>query len=106
MIGMLFYVWMYVALFRYSLRQFRTSTDPMVRALSIGFAAAMIGVAFSAFLSTLLEIRTLAFYLWLYGDSSSCWGSRGCREGRVSGSQNRVVVCCLPIRISSSGKIY
>jgi len=30
-------------------------------------AAALIGVAFNAFTSTILEIRTVAFYLWMYG---------------------------------------
>jgi hypothetical protein len=48
-------------------RTFRKSDDPFMRSLSGGFAAAMIGVAFAAFLSTLLEIRTIAFYVWMYG---------------------------------------
>jgi O-antigen ligase len=66
-LGMVFYLWGYLALFVYAVRLYRSSNDPMTRAIAIGYAAAMIGVAFNAFTSTLLEIRTLAFYLWLYG---------------------------------------
>lgn len=67
-LGLIFYLWMYFALFVFSLRVFRKSKDdPFVRALSLGFAAAMIAVALNAFLATFLEVRTLAFYLWLYG---------------------------------------
>lgn len=65
-LGMLFYLWIYIGLFAYSVRLYFRSRDAVTRAIAIGFAAAMIGVAFNAFLSTLLEIRTLAFYLWLY----------------------------------------
>lgn len=67
-LGLVFYLWMYLALFIFSLRVYRKSKDdPFVRALSLGFAAAMIAVALNAFLATFLEVRTLAFYLWLYG---------------------------------------
>lgn len=67
-LGLAFYLWMYLALFTYSLRVYRRSrNDPFLRALSLGFAAAMIAVALNAFLATFLETRTLAFYLWLYG---------------------------------------
>ncbi|MFA6131763.1 MAG: O-antigen ligase family protein [Patescibacteria group bacterium] len=67
-LGLAFYIWMYLALFTYSLMAYRdTKNDPFLRALSLGFAAAMIAVALNAFLATFLEVRTLAFYLWLYG---------------------------------------
>ncbi len=66
-IGLILFLWMYLALFRRSIRVFRSAKDPFARALAIGYAAAMIGVAFNAFLATSFEIRTLAFYLWLYG---------------------------------------
>jgi len=67
-LGLIFYLWMYGALFFYSLKVYKKSKDdPFVRALSLGFAAAMIAVALNAFLATFLEVRTLAFYLWLYG---------------------------------------
>jgi len=67
-LGLAFYLWMYLALFVFSVQVYRkTKHDPFVRALALGFAAAMIAVALNAFLATFLEVRTLAFYLWLYG---------------------------------------
>ncbi len=67
-LGIVFYLWMYLALFVYAVRVYRSvKNDALVRALSLGFAAAMIAVALNAFLATFLEVRTLAFYLWLYG---------------------------------------
>jgi O-antigen ligase len=67
-IGLAFYLWMYLALFFFSLRLYRKSKDDsFVRAISLGFTAVMIAVALNAFLATFLETRTLAFYLWLYG---------------------------------------
>jgi len=65
-LGMIFYLWVYIGLFMYSVRLYFTSRDAYTRSIAIGVAAAMIGIAFNAFLSTLLEIRTLAFYLWMY----------------------------------------
>lgn len=65
-LGMVFFLWMYVGLIVHCVRVYRQSNDPFVRALSIGVAAAMLGVAMNAFLSTVFEIRTLAFYVWLY----------------------------------------
>ncbi len=65
-LGMIFYVWIYVAIFVYAIRLYQRSRDAVARAIAVGLAAAMIGIAFNAFLSTVLEIRTLAFYLWMY----------------------------------------
>lgn len=65
-LGMAFFLWLYVGLIVHCVRVYRRSHDPFVRALSIGVAAAMLGVALNAFLSTVFEIRTLAFYVWLY----------------------------------------
>ena len=65
-LGMIFYLWMYLVLFRMALRTYHNSNDPYVKGLAIGFAAVLIAVAFNAFTSTILEIRTVAFYLWLY----------------------------------------
>jgi O-antigen ligase len=65
-LGMIFFLWLYVGLIVHCVRVYRESEDPFVRALSIGVAAAMLGVAMNAFLSTVFEIRTLAFYVWLY----------------------------------------
>ena len=66
-LGIVFYVWMFIALFRTAIRTYRVSPDPFTRAMAIGFAAILIAVSFNAWLSTILEIRTTAFYLWLYG---------------------------------------
>ncbi|MCX6714622.1 MAG: O-antigen ligase family protein [Candidatus Uhrbacteria bacterium] len=66
-IGFALFIWMFVALFRYATDVYRNTKDPFTRALAIGFAACVIGVAFNAFTSTVFEIRTLAFYFWMYG---------------------------------------
>lgn len=79
-IGLILFLWMYLALFRHAVRVFRSAKDPFVRALAIGYSAAMIGIAFNAFLATSFEIRTLAFYLWLYGGMIVGLGSQDVRE--------------------------
>ena len=66
-LGMIFYGWLYLALFAYAVRTARQSSDPYVQALALGYAACLIGVGFNAFTSTVLEIRTLSYYVWLYG---------------------------------------
>jgi O-antigen ligase len=65
-LGMTFYLWMYGGLFFYALKVARESKDPFTQAMALGLAAMLLGVAFNAFTSTILEIRTSAFYLWLY----------------------------------------
>jgi O-antigen ligase len=66
-LGLLFFLWMYLALFRHSLGVYHHSHDPYVNGLAIGLAAVLLAVGFNAFTSTIFEIRTVAFYLWLYG---------------------------------------
>lgn len=66
-IGLVLFVWMFIALFRRAVQTYRTHKDGFTRALAIGFAACVIAVSFNAFTSTLFEIRTLAFYFWMYG---------------------------------------
>lgn len=65
-LGMVFYLWFYVGIFLYALHSARTQKDPFVQALALAVCAMLIGVGFNAFTSTLLEIRTSAYYLWLY----------------------------------------
>lgn len=65
-LGMVFYLWIYVGLFLFALRTSRETEDPFVKALALGLCAVLIGIGFNAFTSTLLEIRTSAFYLWMY----------------------------------------
>jgi len=65
-LGMIFYLWFYFGLFFYALNTARTHKDPFVQMLALAVGAMLIAVAFNAFTSTLLEIRTSAYYLWLY----------------------------------------
>jgi O-antigen ligase len=80
-LGLLLYAWMFLILFRMAVRLFRESRDPSTRALAIGFAALLIAVTFNAFLSTILEIRTTAFYLWLYAGAVVLLAGRRGNEG-------------------------
>ena len=64
-LGLIFYIWLMVTLFRYAVRTYRETADPFTRALALGFAALVIAISFNAFTSTIFEIRTVAFYFWL-----------------------------------------
>lgn len=66
-LGIAFYLWAMIALLLFSVRTYRHSKDPLTRSLALGLAAMILGIGFNAFLSTILEIRTAAFYVWLYG---------------------------------------
>ena len=87
-LGMAFFLWLYVGLIVHAVRVHRRSKDPFVRALSIGLAAAMLGVAMNAFLSTVFEIRTLAFYVWLYAGFVVVLGEGEIRVRRGEGSKS------------------
>lgn len=65
-LGIIFFLWMAAAVFRECRRVHAHASDPFTRSVSIGVAAAMLGIGLNAFLSTVFEIRTLAFYFWLY----------------------------------------
>lgn len=65
-IGVLLYVWMFGALFLAARRLWRYSSDPITRGMALGFMGALLAVTFNAFLGTMLEVRTLALYFWLY----------------------------------------
>ncbi len=65
-LGMFFYLWIVIGLFTMSLKTAKDAKDPFTRAMALGFCAALIGVVFNSFTSTLLEIRTISYYLWLY----------------------------------------
>lgn len=65
-LGLFFYVWMFIALFRMSVKTWRKSYDEFTKGLALGFAGCLVAVAFQAMLATYLEIRTLALYVWLY----------------------------------------
>lgn len=65
-LGMVFYLWFFIGIFFFALRTARTHKDPFVRSLALGVCAMTIGIGFNAFTSTVLEIRTSAYYFWLY----------------------------------------
>lgn len=65
-LGMVFYLWIYLGIFFMALNVARTHKDPFTRALALGVCAMVIGFGFNAFTSTVFEIRTSAYYLWLY----------------------------------------
>jgi O-antigen ligase len=65
-LGMVFYLWIYLGIFFMALNVARTHKDPLTRALALGVCAMVIGFGFNAFTSTVFEIRTSAYYLWLY----------------------------------------
>jgi len=65
-LGLAFLIWMFLILFKKARSIFEISKDTFVKSIAIGFAACIIAVTFNAFTSTLLEIRTVAFYFWLY----------------------------------------
>jgi O-antigen ligase len=65
-LGLIFYLWMFVALFRISLELWRKSGDHFARALGLGFCSVLIAFSLNAFLAGFLETRTLAFYFWMY----------------------------------------
>lgn len=64
-LGLSVYLWLYLSLFFYCLRVYKTSKNPETRALAIGVAAAMLAASLNAFLASFLEVRTLAVYLWV-----------------------------------------
>ncbi len=65
-LGLIFYAWMFVALWRMALAVWREAKDPAVRGLALGFAGCVLAFAFQAFLATYLEVRTIALYFWMY----------------------------------------
>lgn len=64
--GIISYIAMFVMLFRYSKKVYKKSEDSGTRVLALGFLACILAVSFQAFLGTYLEVRTLAFYFWLF----------------------------------------
>lgn len=65
-LGLLFYLWMFVALSRMAYRLWKRSQDPLVRSIALGFCGIIVAFSINAFLASFLEARTLAYYFWLY----------------------------------------
>ncbi len=84
-LGWALYIWMFAALFTFGVKTFRESKDPFVRAVAVGVCAVILGISFNAFTSTVFEIRTSAYYLWLLA---------GCmvvlRQREIEGAKNKV----------------
>lgn len=66
-LGLIFYIWMLVALLRMSYRIYQKTDDKFTQGLALGYAGAIVAVSLNAFLATFFEIRTLALYLWMMG---------------------------------------
>lgn len=66
-LGLFFFLWIYIALYRRALDTYHSARDPYVQGLAIGFAAVLLAMTLNAFTSTIFEIRTVAFYVWMYG---------------------------------------
>jgi hypothetical protein len=65
LVGLGAYLWWYVGLGRLMVRTARDSSDSQTRALATGTAGIFVAVAVNASLATMLEVRTLAPYLWV-----------------------------------------
>lgn len=66
-LGLIFYVWMVIALGRIAYDTWQSARDQWTKGLALGYLGAVIAVSLQAFLGTYLEVRTLGIYLWLYG---------------------------------------
>lgn len=66
-LGIFFYAGMLVILLRNSLWLYKNAETTFAKGLALGYAGAVISVAFEAFLAQHLESRTLAIYLWMFG---------------------------------------
>jgi O-antigen ligase len=66
-LGLAFYLWMFVALWRMAWHTWRRSKHGLTKGLALGYLGCLAAVTFQAFLATYLEVRTLALYFWLYG---------------------------------------
>lgn len=65
-LGLSFFIWLYVSVFLVAHQLYKKSAQLFPRVLAVSLMAMLLAVAFNALLSTLFEIRTTAFYLWLY----------------------------------------
>ena len=75
-LGIFFYLWIFFGIFVVSLKIAKEAKDPFTRSLALGLCAAIIAISFNGFTSTLFEIRTTAFYLWLYAGFVFVLGAR------------------------------
>lgn len=65
-LGLVFYLWMFLLVFRAAWRLASEGKDEFARAVGLGFCGVVVAVSVNAFLATFLEARTLAPYFWGY----------------------------------------
>ena len=65
-LGLIFYLWMMVVLFKLSFTLWRRGSDSFSRAIGLGMCGVIVAFSLNAFLASFLEARTLAFYFWMY----------------------------------------
>lgn len=65
-LGLIFCIWLMLALFKMSYQVYKKSTDNFSQGLALGFCGIVIAVCLNAFLATMFEVRTLALYFWLF----------------------------------------
>jgi len=75
-LGLLFYIGMFVVMFRYSLLLYKNSDSHFTRGIALGYSATILAVSLNAFLASFLEARTLAYYFWMYSGFIAVLGAR------------------------------
>lgn len=66
-IGFGLYIAIFYFLFSTVLKVYRSSEDRFLKSLSLGYLGSIFAFAFQGNLGTYFEMRTLAFYFWLFG---------------------------------------
>ncbi len=66
-VGLIAYIFMFIALARIALRVYRSSNSQHMRALALGYCGALAAFAFQGFFATYFEMRTIAPYIWIFG---------------------------------------
>ena len=75
-LGIIFYLWGYIALMVAAFKIARSSKTSLTRAVASAYFGISIAVAINAALATFLEVRTLAPYLWMMAGCMVVLGSR------------------------------
>lgn len=79
-LGLICYLWLIYALFKMSYQVYKKAKDNFNRGLALGYCGVIVAVCFNAFLATMLEIRTLALYFWLFGGIIFLFYSESCKK--------------------------
>ena len=65
-IGFVMYLWMFLGLFRFTLKFYATSKNKTARCVGLAFIVLLIVVSFLNFILHPLHIRAFSFYFWLF----------------------------------------